>query len=67
MPDTNINNSDAITNEVPYIPRKEETVGDKFKDAGSWTKDYFTALKHGRCVTHALRKYQYLQCNRGLA
>jgi hypothetical protein len=28
-------------------PAKENTFGGKLKDAGSWMKDYGTALKHG--------------------
>lgn len=29
------------------MPAKENTFGGKLKDAGSWMKDYGTALKHG--------------------
>ena len=38
---------------VPYTPAlgqspaAKDGVGDKLKDAGSWLKDYSTALKHG--------------------
>jgi len=28
--------------------QKKETVGDKMRGAGSWIKDYSTAVKHGR-------------------
>jgi hypothetical protein len=30
-----------------HAPAANEGIGDKFKDAGSWIKDYGTALKHG--------------------
>jgi len=29
------------------LPAKDNTFGGKLKDAGSWMKDYGTALKHG--------------------
>jgi hypothetical protein len=32
---------------APTLPAKENTFGGKLKDAGSWMKDYGTALKHG--------------------